>query len=129
MATQAQAVRAWARTQGYDVGVRGRIAPNVWEAYATAHDDFKRETPAGTARCGDCGRWWTGLRECHCTVCHAHFSTVDGFDAHRPSGTCINPLDARVKGDPLREKTTVWGPIFVRDGEHWKTEGNEGLYD
>lgn len=128
MPTQAQMVRTWAKEQGYEVGVRGRIAPDIWEAYATAHSGFTREVPTGTAKC-TCGRQWTGLRECHCTVCHKHFSTVDGFDAHRPYGKCIAPTEARVKGDALREKKTIWGVIFVREGEHWKTDSNEGLFD
>lgn len=118
MPTQAQAVRTWAKTQGYEVGVRGRLAPAIWAAYKIAHDDFVREAPPGTASCGKCPRQWAGLRECHCTVCHQQFSTVDGFDAHRINGKCIDPPHARVKGDALRAKLTVWGVLWVRDGEH-----------
>lgn len=33
----ASAVRAWARDQGLEVGVRGRLASEVWEAYDAAH--------------------------------------------------------------------------------------------
>lgn len=122
--TQAQQVRVWAGENGYVTGIRGRIAPEIWQAYAAAHPGFQREQPKGEAYCTSCGRWWTGKRECHCTVCHGHFSTIDGFDAHRPEGKCIDPLKARVKGDPLRAKQTVWGTIYVRDNElgppeHW----------
>lgn len=126
--TQAQAVRTWARTQGYEVAVRGRIAPDIWEAYAHAHDEFERETPNGTWRCS-CGRNWTGLVECHCTVCHKHFSTVANFDAHRPYGHCVDPLEARLGGYSLKEKATVWGPIYVTDKEHYRTAEHDGLYD
>lgn len=126
--TQAQAVRKWATAQGYDVGVRGRIAPAIWEAYAGAHSEFQRETPPGSASC-KCGRNWTGVRECHCTVCHCHFSTVANFDAHRPHGVCVNPLEARLGGYNLKAKATVWGTIYVTDKEHYKTAELDGLYD
>lgn len=128
MTTQAQVVRAWAKDQGYDVGVRGRIAPSIWEAYATSHDGEAREAPVGAASC-KCGRQWMGLAEAHCTLCHRQFSTVTNFDAHRVDGQCIEPTKARIRGDALREKKTVWGIIYVRDGEHWKTGKNEGLFD
>lgn len=124
MATQAQLVRDWARRNGYEVGIRGRLAPAIWSAYANEHEGFEREAPqSGTAVCAPgCGRRWTGLRECHCRRCHAHFSTVANFDAHLVDGKCIDPLEASIGGSKLREKETVWGTIYVRDGEHWKTQ-------
>lgn len=128
MTTQAQLVRAWAKDQGYELGQRGRIAPSIWEAYANSHDGKEREAPVGSASC-KCGRRWVGLRECHCTVCHRQFSTIDNFDAHRVDERCIDPAQARVKGDALRDKKTVWGVIYVREGEHWKTGKQEGLFD
>lgn len=124
--TQAAEVREWAGRNGYATGVRGRIAPEVWDAYAEAHPGFQREQPKGEWNCPSCKREWTGKKECHCTVCHRHFSTVDGFDGHRPDGRCIDPLKARARGNSLREKETMWGPIYVRDNElgppdHWAT--------
>lgn len=124
MSTQAQLVREWARGRGYSPGVRGRIAPEIWDEYAAAHPGFQREQPRGEWSCPHCGRQWTGKRECHCTICHRHFSTVDGFDAHRPEGKCADPLTVRVRGNPLRAKQTMWGTIYVRENEagppeHW----------
>ena len=33
--------------------------------------------------CDECGRGWTGLKECHCGSCHQSFSTEANFDRHR----------------------------------------------
>ena len=33
--------------------------------------------------CNECGRGWTGLKECHCASCHESFSTEANFDRHR----------------------------------------------
>lgn len=39
-----------------------------------------------------CGRRWTGLNQAHCSICHAHFGSVKGFDRHQPSyDGCLNP--------------------------------------
>lgn len=124
MATQGQLVRDWAKQNGYEVGIRGRIAPAVWSAYAEAHPGFAREVPqSGSAICAPgCGRRWTGLKECHCRRCHAHFSTVDNFDGHLVDSKCIDPLGASVRGSKLRAKQSVWGTIYVRDGEHWTAQ-------
>lgn len=130
MPTQGQLVREWARERGYEVGIRGRIAPAIWQAYADEHEGFEREVPTDTfTTCAPCGRRWTGLRECHCRECHEHFSHVDNFDGHKIGSRCINPADARVKGNSLREKDTVWGPIWVRDGEHYRVETPGALFD
>lgn len=135
MPTQGQLVRDWAKEQGYEVGIRGRIAPAIWTAYAEAHEDFEREVPnGGGVHCPGCGRRWTGLRECHCRRCHCHFSTVANFDGHlfatEHGSKCVNPLDKRVKaqGARLREKETVWGTIYVQEGDHWKTDSTD-LFD
>lgn len=124
MATQAQRVRDWATAQGHTVGTKGRIAPAIWTAYAEAHEGFERETPqSGTALCDPgCGRRWTGLNECHCRRCHAHFSTVANFDAHLVDGKCVPPLEAKIGGVNLKAKDTVWGVIYVRDGDYWKNQ-------
>ena len=29
----------------------------------------------------------------------------------------------------MRVKETVWGPIFVKDAEHYMTADHDGLYD
>lgn len=129
MATQAQTVRTWARENGWTVGVRGVIAPAIWEAYANAHDGFSRVAPTGFASCL-CGRQWAGLREAHCSVCHRHFSTPRNFDYHRSSGSCADPLTVSVSGGhAMRVKDTVWGPIYVLDKEHYLTGDDSGLYD
>lgn len=133
MATQAQAVRTWAREQGFEVGVRGVIAPAIWRAYENAHDGFSREVPTGSASCR-CGRQWTGLREAHCTVCHRHFSTPRNFDYHRQATenatVCLDPTEVSVEGGhAMRAKDTVWGPLYVLDKEHYLTGDDSGLYD
>lgn len=39
-----------------------------------------------------CGRHWDSPTAAHCSVCHAHFSTVQNFDRHEPSRRgCKNP--------------------------------------
>jgi hypothetical protein len=39
-----------------------------------------------------CNRQWTSLIEAHCRTCHAHFSTPDNFDRHKPHATtCPDP--------------------------------------
>lgn len=130
MTTQGQLVRDWAREHGYAVGARGKIKPAVWSAYTAAHPGFERHVPqSGTALCEPgCGRRWTGFNECHCRRCHSHFSTVANFDAHLIDSKCINPLDAKIGGTTLREKETVWGMIYVRSGEHWKSETDDALF-
>lgn len=37
------------------------------------------------ATCKKCGLIWYGEKQCHCTSCCRHFSTVAVFDAHRPA--------------------------------------------
>lgn len=37
-----------------------------------------------TCTAPDCGRSWSGFNQCHCSICHNHFSTVKNFDAHKP---------------------------------------------
>lgn len=125
--TQAKQVRSWAREQGYEMGIRGKIAPAIWEAYAKAHDDFTRDIPVGLWRC-NCGRQWTGLAECHCTMCHRHFSTVSNFDHHRTPNGCLDPLTVE-NSYAMRIKDTMWGPIYVNSKEHYLTGDGAGLYD
>lgn len=129
MATQGQQVRDWARANGYEVGIRGRIAPAIWSAYADVHEGFEREAPqSGTAICAPgCGRRWTGFTECHCRRCHRHFSGVFWFDLHLDAHSkCTDPLTVTTKaGAPLmREKETVWGMIYMNAREN-TTWGNQ----
>lgn len=119
-------VRTWARQQGYEVGERGRIAPAIWEAYAAAHgEELADVRPQGLWRCR-CGREWVGAVEAHCTTCHRHFSTPANFDAHRVGdpGRCVDPTERK-----LKERASVWGPIFVGEGEHYRTTERDGLFD
>jgi hypothetical protein len=46
----------------------------------------------------NCGRTWTGLTQAHCPTCHAHFSSVSGFDRHRGTGRCADPATV-MRGD------------------------------
>lgn len=67
----------------------------------------------------DCGRFWAGLAEAHCTACHAHFGTVRAFDEHqrgpRCSVTVVNGPDHRHAGRPvLRADQTPNGVTYRR---------------
>jgi hypothetical protein len=56
-------------------------------------------------RCPICERTWQGLAEAHCTVCHAHFTTVTAFDLHR-----VGPTDTRHCEDPATLTTAAGVP-------------------
>lgn len=59
-----------------------------------------------------CGRQWRGLAEAHCPNCHAHFSRVSAFDAHRPGVKgCVDPATLRKAGQPMLEGKV--GPFGV----------------
>jgi hypothetical protein len=67
-----------------------------------------------TGNCS-CGREWNSLTECHCRICHRHFSTVANFDRHQPARHgCPNPATLRGKtGNPVlrpvdRGGATTW---------------------
>jgi hypothetical protein len=71
------------------------------------------------ARCG-CGREWAGLNQAHCTLCHAHFSTVAHFDAHQPSyNGCLEPGDLTDRnGQPrLKPVDGPYGTTWVQAKE------------
>ena len=61
----------------------------------------------GSASCGGCDTRWTAKTWCHCGACHATFSGLGYFDAHRVGGCHTPPAkDARLVGG-------VWrGPEF-----------------
>jgi hypothetical protein len=125
--SQAALVRSWAKENGYDVKVRGIIAPAIWQAYADAHGatlQKVRPERGCIARCS-CGREWGGFRECHCTQCHRHFSVVQNFDWHEP-GRCLDPLTVTDKKGAPRMKLTesVWGPIYIGAGTHFMAESD-----
>lgn len=55
--------------------------------------------PEVPATCG-CGAAWTGRGRAHCAACHATFSGVSGFDAHRTGGTgCRAPAEVGFRLD------------------------------
>jgi hypothetical protein len=95
--TDISAMREWAREQGYPVGVRGRLSLEVRLAYAAEHGgETTVHAGGGLWTCPRCARQWSGLAQCHCTVCHRHFSTVALFDRHRAGHgrtTCTDPAD------------------------------------
>lgn len=112
-------VREWARAQGWDVGIRGRLSAEIRAAYAAEiGEPPPQEVPSQAVRCKGCDRIWTGLRECHCGICHRHFSQVRSFDDHRTLGThnqCADPLTlTRKDGRPMYKVTEgAWGPVIV----------------
>jgi hypothetical protein len=130
----ANAVRTWARENGYEVGVRGRIAPHIQQAYAAAHGNtIAVEITEHRGPSCTCGRKWGegAKREAHCATCHCHFSTVRNFDLHRPQGKCAPPESVLDKdGEPkLRGRETVWGITYVGNREHYLTITDDGLFD
>lgn len=69
--------------------------------------------------CRDCHRSWTGLKEAHCTVCCAHFSTDNHAESHRGvRGACIPPGDV-LRNTPQGEAPRLRlvdrgsGPVWV----------------
>lgn len=131
-------VRVWARQQEFDVGVRGPLAPVIWEAFAQSRGSTIDVVPndkvknLATGKC-KCGRQWSGLAECHCTVCHCHFSRISAFDMHRDvNGVCVDPLTITDKygEQKIKVRDSMWGVLYARAGEsHFATETGEGLYD
>lgn len=83
-------------------------------AYAKEHGSWP--TSHRGTHCHDCHRSWTGLREAHCTVCCAHFSTDAHAESHRgPRGTCIPPASVLRKDGQARMRLTDRGsgPVWV----------------
>jgi hypothetical protein len=121
VSTVTPSVRDWARANGFTVADRGRLAPAVHKAYRDAFGERDRPD-TGAAQC-KCGRTWTGLRECHCTICHRQFSTVRWFDEHRRNmgpKHCHDPLTlTEADGVTPRYKIVdnAWGQIIVRASE------------
>lgn len=68
--------------------------------------------------CRGCDREWTGLTECHCSVCHRHFTSVKPFDDHWVGVTnrhCVDPATLKRRdGNPLLET------IERKSGLVWK---------
>ena len=80
--------------------------------------------------CGSCDATWTGTNMAHCGArnCHATFSSVALFDAHRAGGSCQDPAVMLVEGGSRAgEKRmrlnshNVWVGNQPRP-EFWKTE-------
>ncbi len=71
---------------------------------------------APRASCRTCRRRWNGLAECHCSVCHRHFSAIGPFDAHRSEDRCLDPATAtRSDGQPMFEpRERVDGIVWVK---------------
>lgn len=67
--------------------------------------------------CRKCKRSWSSLVECHCDLCHEHFSTVWGFDLHKPNAEigCLDPSTIKNKHDKplLRLATRREGQVWV----------------
>jgi hypothetical protein len=73
------------------------------------------------ATCTTCQRHWTGHTECHCRLCHNHFSTPTNFDRHRPSRDgCGNPADLTDRhGQPRLV------PSYGHNGITWTGPGRD----
>lgn len=66
--------------------------------------------------CGGCTNTWTGLAQCHCSVCHETFGGISNFDRHRFNGECRRPEDI---GLAIGARG-VWSEPFswAREGDH-----------
>jgi len=119
-ATSIPSVREWARTNGYTIADRGRIAPEIHSAYRAAHPELVQDRPSNSATCHKCKRVWTAARECHCPICHRQFSTVRWFDDHRKGmgpRDCIDPatIPTSAKDNTPKYKVveSAWGELIV----------------
>ena len=52
-----------------------------------------------THTCGGCTVTWTALGACHCSGCHATFSGITAFDAHRRRFSCLDPSSVGLEPD------------------------------
>lgn len=81
-------------------------------------DTAKRAPTPTPASCGGCSRTWLSLAACHCTICHAHFSSVKGFDLHWRNGQHRRPEDVRGRDGYRLLKLTeqkIDGAVWVCD--------------
>jgi hypothetical protein len=77
-----------------------------------------------SAGCGGCERRWTGLTECHCARCHAHFGGITAFDRHLSPSGCRSPGSVRTRHDQPAFLATqrAHGTVWVRPGrDRWAT--------
>lgn len=82
-----------------------------------------------TVTCKGCHRSWTGHSQCHCSVCHAHFSGYNAADMHLKVSrdgetiTHLEPGELRHKdGSPklLLDDRGVWHTPGPAGGlPHW----------
>lgn len=55
-----------------------------------------------------CGQGWRGLTTCHCSSCHATFSSPSGFDRHQRAGECRDPAAVGLVATPRRGVESLW---------------------
>jgi len=79
-----------------------------------------------TGNCS-CGRQWASLTEAHCRICHAHFSTPENFDKHKPDRRgCPDPGSHRdgqgrpvLKAVERRSGIVTWVGYSDRPAPQW----------
>jgi hypothetical protein len=70
--------------------------------------------------CNDCKRTWRGESEAHCSICCAHFTSDDAFDAHlapsRSDEDCYDPATLKTEtGEPrFVQVQRAQGPVWMR---------------
>lgn len=68
--------------------------------------------------CSGCSNGWSGINQCHCSVCHNTFSVLRNFDLHRVGKrlplSCADPTDVGL----------VQNPRGI-----WKGAGEEDIYE
>lgn len=125
----APSIREWARQNGWPaLAERGKLPRAVHAAYQAAHPGVQAEPTRNGTTCKDCGRTWTALKECHCSLCHRQFASVRWFDAHMrgPDGKhgrpwCVDPLtiptSAKNSAPKLMLKAGPWGDVVASTAE------------
>lgn len=63
-----------------------------------------------------CEAVWSGSRVCHCSACHYTFSSLGGFDQHRPP-ECRTPQELGLEVLRISGNVEVWGKRIA--GEGW----------
>jgi hypothetical protein len=93
----------------------------------------RAEKPVGAITVNCCDAWFTGLSPAHCTVCHATFTSVAGFDKHRTGSyephrrRCLDP--ATMTHGPASKRSGE--PVFVDAGRKypcWRFSGDDNRW-
>lgn len=83
-----------------------------------------------------CGRRWSSLRECHCTMCHLQFANEESFDFHitrnRTAVRCLTQKEiasgsAKTHRKPMYRLENTFGAFYSRRRRESPTVGGAGV--